>query len=40
MIGTLMSICILVMFLVGILFPLGMIIYMTVIFIKKLTKDF
>ena len=38
MIGTLMSICIFVMFLVGILFPLGMLIYMTVIFIKEEIK--
>ena len=35
MIGTLMGICIFGMFLVGVLFPLGMIIYMTVIFIKE-----
>lgn len=35
MIGTLMGICILIMFLVGVLFPLGMIIYITVIFIKE-----
>ena len=35
MIGTLMSICMLGMFLVGVLFPLGMLIYMTVIYIKE-----
>lgn len=35
MIGTLMGICILGMFLVGVLFPLGMIIYMIFIFIKE-----
>lgn len=35
MIGTLMGICIFVMFLVGVLFPLGILIYMTVIFIKE-----
>ena len=34
MIGNLMSICILGMFLVGVLFPLGILIYMTVGFIK------
>lgn len=38
MIGTLMGICIFVMFLVGVLFPLGMIIYMAVIFIKEEIK--
>ena len=35
MIGTLMSICLFVMVLVGVLFPLGILIYMTVIFIKE-----
>ena len=35
MIGTLMAICILGMFLVGVLFPLGILIYMTVIYIKE-----
>ena len=35
MICTLMSICMLGMFLVGVLFPLGMLIYMTVIYIKE-----
>ena len=35
MIGTLMGICILGMFLIGVLFPLGILIYMTVIFIKE-----
>ena len=35
MIGTLMGICIFVMFLVGVLFPLGILIYMTAIFIKE-----
>lgn len=35
MTGTLMGICIFGMFLVGILFPLGILIYMTVIFIKE-----
>ena len=35
MIGTLIGICIFGMFLVGVLFPLGMIIYMTIIFIKE-----
>lgn len=34
MIGNLMSICILGMFLVGVLFPLGILTYMTVRFIK------
>lgn len=38
MIGTLMGICIFVMFLVGVLFPLGMLIYMMVIFIKEKIK--
>ena len=38
MIGTLMGICVFVMFLVGVLFPLGMIIYMVVIFIKEEIK--
>lgn len=35
MIGTLMSICILGMFLIGVLFPLGILIYMTVVYIKE-----
>ena len=35
MIGILMGACIFCMFLVGVLFPLGMIIYMTIIFIKE-----
>ena len=35
MIGILMSACIFGMFLVGVLFPLGMLIYMTIIFIKE-----
>ena len=35
MIGTLMGLCILGMFLVGVLFPLGILIYMTVIYIKE-----
>ena len=35
MIGTLMGLCILGMFLVGVLFPLGMLIYGIVIFIKE-----
>lgn len=35
MIGTLMSTCILGMFLVAVLFPLGILIYMTVRFIKE-----
>ena len=35
MIGTLMAICIFGMFLVGVLFPLGILIYKTVIFIKE-----
>ena len=39
MIGTLMAICILGMFLVGVLFPLGILIYMTVIFIKEKDWD-
>lgn len=34
MIGNLMSVCILGMFLVGILFPLGILIYTTVRFIE------
>ena len=38
MIGILEAICIVCMFLVGVLFPLGILIYMTVIFIKKETK--
>ena len=39
MIGTLMSICLFGMFLVGVLFPLGILIYMTVIFIKEKDWD-
>ena len=39
MIGTLMSICIFGMFLVGVLIPLGILIYMTVIFIKEKDWD-
>lgn len=35
MIGILMGICILGMFLVGVLFPLGILIYMTVIYVKE-----
>ena len=35
MIGILMSACIICMFLVGVLFPLGILIYMTVIYIKE-----
>ena len=35
MIGTLMGLCILGMFLVGVLFPLGILIYLTVIYIKE-----
>ena len=35
MIGTLMGICILGMFLIGVLFPLGILIYMTVVYIKE-----
>ena len=35
MIGTLVGICIFCMFLVGVLFPLGMLIYGVVIFIKE-----
>ena len=35
MIGILEAICIFCMFLVGVLFPLGMMIYMIVIFIKE-----
>ena len=35
MIGILEAICIFFMFLVGVLFPLGMMIYMIVIFIKE-----
>ena len=38
MIGILEAICIFCMFLVGALFPLGILIYMTVIFIKEETK--
>lgn len=39
MIGTLMTVCIFGMFLVGVLFPLGILIYMTVIFIKEKDWD-
>ena len=39
MIGTLMGITIFGMFLVGVLFPLGILIYMTVIFIKEKDWD-
>ena len=35
MIVTLMGICILGMFLIGVLFPLGILIYMTVVYIKE-----
>ena len=35
MIGTLMGICMFGIFLVGVLFPLGILIYMTVISIKE-----
>ena len=35
MIGTLMGICILGMSLIGVLFPLGILIYMTVVYIKE-----
>ena len=35
MIGTLMGICMFGIFLVGVLFPLGILIYMTFIFIKE-----
>ena len=35
MIGILEAICIFFMFLVGVLFPLGILIYMTVIYIKE-----
>ena len=35
MIGTLIGICILGMFLVGVLFPFGILIYMTIIYIKE-----
>ena len=35
MIDILMGVCIFCMFLVGVLFPLGMMIYMIVIFIKE-----
>ena len=35
MIGILEAICIFCMFLVGVLFPLGMMIYLIVIFIKE-----
>ena len=35
MIGILEAICIFCMFLVGVLFPIGMLIYMVVIFIKE-----
>ena len=35
MIGTLMGICILGMFFIGVLFPLGILIYMTVVYIKE-----
>lgn len=38
MIGTLEAICIFCMFLVGVLFPLGMVIYMAVMFIKEEIK--
>ena len=39
MIGTLMGICIFGMFLLGVLIPLGILIYMTVIFIKEKDWD-
>ena len=39
MIGTLMAICMFGTFLVGVLFPLGILIYMTVIFIKEKDRD-
>ena len=35
MIGILEAICIFCMFLVGVLFPLGILIYMTVVYIKE-----
>ena len=35
MIGILEGICIFCMFLVGVLFPLGILIYMTIIYIKE-----
>ena len=35
MIGILEAICIFSMFLVGVLFPLGILIYMTVVYIKE-----
>ena len=35
MIGILEAICIFFMFLVGVLFPLGILIYMTVVYIKE-----
>ena len=35
MIGILEAICIVCMFLVGVLFPLGILIYMTVIYLKE-----
>ena len=35
MIGMLEAICIFCMFLVGVLFPLGILIYMTVVYIKE-----
>lgn len=35
MIGILEAICIFCMFLVGVLFPLGIMIYMTIIYIKE-----
>ena len=35
MIGILEAICIFCMFLVGVLFPLGILIYMTIIYIKE-----
>ena len=35
MIGILEGICIFCMFLVGVLFPLGILIYMTVVYIKE-----
>ena len=35
MIGTLIGMCVLGMFLVGVLIPLGILIYMTVIYVKE-----
>ena len=39
MIGILEAICIVCMFLIGVLFPLGILIYMTVIDIKEKDRD-